>query len=139
MVLMKEQIEDIRKQLKKEMQEKEQIKIELIQQKKLNMELNKQLFSFKEETLDILNIIRSRADSIDSELQKTLEENKQYEIVTKKFKDEISKLNQKIRDAENKNMKINRRLNALEQSKFGRLAQKYWEFRKHFLKRVNSK
>lgn len=99
---------------------------EKVYSEKQYVELEKELVLFKEKTYENLQQYKRLFEILE-------EETKKKQVVEKQLtssQETISQLETKIIQLENKNKKTERELQALKNSKLGRLTKKYWAFRK---------
>lgn len=99
---------------------------EKVYSEKEYVELEKELVLFKEKTYENLQQFKRLFEILE-------EETKKKQLIEKQLtctQETISQLETKIFELENKNIKTERELQALKNSKLGRLTKKYWAFRK---------
>jgi len=90
--------------------------------------LEKELILFKEKTYEHLQ----KYSMLFELLEELVDKNQDLEQRLKSSLNMISELESKLQKLETYNKRIEGRLNALENSKLGRLTKKYWAFRKRW-------
>lgn len=130
------EIEEIKASLMHEKTENEKLKKALVEEKKLSAESKKCLVLFKEKTLELLSEQKIWIEHIENEAKNREKHVGSFSEKEKKYQKEIATLKQEIVKLKNRLEIVSKQLDALSNSKLGKVTKKYWYLRTILLKRV---